>query len=567
MDYGEDWPPRRGGGGPGAGPRRPSVPAGKGFGRRSGRGSEMADREEGYAPTEVQPRRRGPGGFQRGGPGGRRALGLATYAVSCLASAGVLLASGVGYFVVNDLGSIGSSNAIDKNGPHSKGDDVNILLIGLDSRKDGDGNDLPDNILAKLHAGSKQGVDNGTGGYNTNTLILMHVPGDGSKATAFSIPRDDYVDYVGAIGPQQHGKIKEAYGVTKAFAEDKLRQQGLTGVPLDHAGREAARKATIKTVQALTGVPIDHFAEINLAGFYDLANQLGGVDVCLKHAVKDHYSGADFPAGQQHLNGAQALAFVRQRHGLPNGDLDRTHRQQAFLAAVTHNLKSKGIVGNIPRMKGLLDVAKKDVVIDSGWDVISFAQQAQGLTGGKVEFHTLPIKGYGTVNHQDVNLIDPAAIKATVQSAFNGNSGSGGGGGAKGPAPAPKSTVDVTNSSGHTGLAARVADALAGGGYTKGTVNSGTLRLKTAVHYGTGADADAKKIADLFGVTAVADPAIQSGHVQIDLGRATTSAPTVSGSSSKPSAAPSAPPENPNQGPDGGKAGGALQGGSIPCVN
>ena len=563
MDYGEDWPPR-GDGGTGAGPRRPSDRAGQGFGR-------AADRDEGYAPTEVQPRRRGPGGASRRDVHtGKRALGIATYAVTCLASAGVLLASGVGYFIVNDIGSIGSSNAIDKNGPHSQGDDVNILLIGLDSRKDGDGNDLPDNILSKLHAGSKQGVDNGTGGYNTNTLILMHVPGDGSKATAFSIPRDDYVDYVGAVGPQQHGKIKEAYGVTKAFAQDKLSQQGLKGVELDHAGREAARKATIKTVSALTGVPIDHFAEINLAGFYDLANKLGGVDVCLKHAVKDRYSGADFPAGRQHLNGQQALAFVRQRHGLPNGDLDRTHRQQAFLSSVTHDLKSKGIFGNIPRMKGLLDVAKKDVVIDNGWDVMNFAQQAQGLTGGKVEFHTLPIKGYGTVRGQDVNLIDPAAIKATVQAAFSskgsGNVGSGGGG-SKGSAPAPSSTVDVTNSSGHPGLAAKVADALAGGGYKKGTVNSGVPRTKTVVHYGTGADTDAKKIADLFGVTAVADPAIQSGHVQVDLGRLTTSAPSLASSPSKPSAAPSAPPANPTQGPDGGKAGDSVQGGGVPCVN
>jgi LCP family protein required for cell wall assembly len=495
-----------------------------------------------------------------------------------VAALGILVASGYGYIVYNDLkNTIGSSNAIG-NGPKSKGDDQNILLIGLDSRKDGDGNDLPDSILSKLHAGSRRGVDNGTGGYNTNTLILMHVPGDGSRATAFSIPRDDYVTYVDAIGPQQHGKIKEAYGVTKAFKEDQLSATGMKGVALDHAGREAARKATISTVRALTGVPIDHFAEINLAGFYDLAQTLGGVDVCLKKAVKDSYSGADFKAGVQHLDGAQALAFVRQRHGLPNGDLDRTHRQQAFLSSVTHKLKSKGVFGDLGQMEGLLKVAKKDVVTDRGWDILGFGRQAQNLTNGKVDFQTLPIKGYGRIRGQDVNLIDPAAIRATVQGAF-GQGSDGGRGGKNGASPSsvpssPSSTVDVLNGGGHPGLAARVAAALTGIGYTKGTVSSTITRSRTVVRYGAGADADANKIASAFGTTAVPDSTAGSGHVQIVLGRATTAVPDFS--AAKTSAPPPAstpptrvaqPASNPDSGPDGGKAGGSVSGGGIPCVN
>ena len=100
----------------------------------------------------------------------------------------------------------------------------------------------------------------------------------------------------------------------------------------------------MRAVRNLTGQPIDYFAEVNLAGFYDLAESLGGVEVCLNHAVHDDYSGADFPAGRQRLDAAQALAFVRQRHGLENGDLDRTHRQQAFLLSVMHELQQSGIV-------------------------------------------------------------------------------------------------------------------------------------------------------------------------------------------------------------------------------
>ena len=97
-------------------------------------------------------------------------------------------------------------------------------------------------------------------------------------------------------------------------------------------------------MRTLTGQPIDYFAEVNLAGFYDLAESLGGVEVCLNHAVYDEYSGADFPAGLQTLDAAQALAFVRQRHGLENGDLDRTHRQQAFLLSISHQLQQAGVV-------------------------------------------------------------------------------------------------------------------------------------------------------------------------------------------------------------------------------
>jgi len=213
-----------------------------------------------------------------------------------------------------------------------------------------------------LHAG-----DGSVGGYNTNTLILVHIPADGARVSAFSIPRDDYVPVVG-IPNNDHVKIKEAYGLKKAVTEDAMAKSGVTDQhTLESAGRESGRRETVQTVQDFLGVPIDHFAEVTLAGFYDLASALGGVPVCLNHAVNDSYSGADFPAGQQTLNGAQSLAFVRQRHGLTNGDLDRTHRQQAFLASVTHKLASTGTFTNFGQLQSLLDVAKKDVVISAGW--------------------------------------------------------------------------------------------------------------------------------------------------------------------------------------------------------
>ena len=167
------------------------------------------------------------------------------------------------------------------------------------------------------------------------------------------------------------------------------------------------------------GVPIDHFAEVNLVGFYDLATALGGIKVCLNRAVNDsQYSGAVFPAGVQTISGVQALQFVRQRHGLPNGDLDRTHRQQAFITGVITKFRSQGLFGDLGKLQSLLTVAKKDVVIDSGWDVLGFLPQAKALTGGHITFHTLPIEGYAMRNHQSVNIIDIPTVRKFVHDLF-----------------------------------------------------------------------------------------------------------------------------------------------------
>jgi LCP family protein required for cell wall assembly len=259
--------------------------------------------------------------------------GTFAYALSCVAATGALVVSGFFYFVVRDVAAIGSSHAI-VSGP-SIGPQ-NILLMGLESRTDWNGNILPNDILRALHAGDRQQIQSGGGGNATNTLILIHIFGGGRRAVGFSIPRDDWVDFAGMVGPQTSGKIDQAYGASMYYEQQKLRAQepSISQDQLAFLGNEAGRKATVATVEHLTGVHVDHFAEVNLDGFYELAKVLGGVEVCLNHATSDSYSGAHLRAGFQHLNPRQALAFVRQRHGLTNGDLDRTHRQQAFLDSV-----------------------------------------------------------------------------------------------------------------------------------------------------------------------------------------------------------------------------------------
>ena len=490
-----------------------------------------------------------------------RWTGRVAYPLSCVAAALVLVVSGFSYFVVRNVASIGSSHAI-VSGPSIGAQ--NILLMGLESRTDWAGNILPNNILRALHSGNRQAVENGTGGNDTNTLILIHIPAGGKKAVGFSIPRDDWVHFAGTVGPQQVGKVDQAYGVSMYFQEQKLRASnpGLSQNQLAFLGNEAGRTAAVATVEKLTGVHIDHFAEVNLDGFYELAKVLGGVEVCLNHATSDSYSGAHFHAGYQHLDAKQALAFVRQRHGLPNGDLDRTHRQQAFLDSVMHQLRTEGVLSDLSKMEALLSVAKQYVITDSGWNLLDFATQMRSLTSGNLTFRTLPIKGYATIDGQDANVVDPAYIKAIVRATFYPKPGS------RAPraanrASARKTTVDVLNGGNTSGLAKRDSAALTAAGYRRGQVGNTTARTATAVLYGPGAEASAAAIAKLFGVTAAADASLAAGHVQVLLGADTTTpviAPVVAQASPSPSVV------IPTTGPQGGAVTANKKSG-IPCVN
>ncbi|MFI1204497.1 LCP family protein (plasmid) [Streptomyces sp. BHT-5-2] len=512
------------------------------------------------------------------GRAGRRRSPLVVVGRTALAlsSALVLLASGVSWAAYNWVSSgLNTSDALNaiggKDAPKHLDNSVNLLLIGLDSRKDMNGNDLPREFVKdQLHAGSSD-----IGYYNTNTLILMHIPADGGKVTAFSVPRDDYVQTFNGDGSSQgHFKIKEAYANAYTVAHDKLSAQGVKGADLESRSREAGREATLATVQNFLQVPIDHFAEVNLLGFYDIAKVLQPIEVCLKHPVKDRYSGADFPAGHQQLDPKQALAFVRQRHGLDGGDLDRTHRQQAFISSVTHKLKSQGVFTDLGKLQGLFDVVKKDLVIDSKFDVLDFAQQATNLTGGNVVFHTLPIAGFATRNRESVNLVDVPKIRSIVQSLIGGSPGQTGG-----PSPSPSTkaapaTVDVLNGAGRAkpGAAGDTLKALAALGYTAGRADNAAARQQTAVRYGAGAQEAARQIADRMSTGApVSSASVPAGHVQVILGgdftgppstgtTAPPAAPETSADTSKKDASPAPVPSD-------AFAGDSVKEGGIPCVN
>jgi LCP family protein required for cell wall assembly len=497
--------------------------------------------------------------------------GKAGYAVCCLASAAVLLTSGAAYYTVKDISAVGGSDVI--SGTPSIGAQ-NILLMGLESRTDWNGNVLPADVLNALHAGSTNGVENeGVGGNATNTLILIHIPAGGGKAIGFSIPRDDYVTYPQAYDGESGGKIDDAYGLAMAQEEDQLlnANHGKRTNQIAFQGNEAGRAATVATVQQLTGVTIDHFAEVNLDGFYELANAFGGVEVCLNQPVAyDSYSGFyAHHAGLQHLDASMALAFVRQRHGLTNGDLDRTRRQQAVLDSVIHQMKTQGILSDLTAIESLLSTAKQYVITDKNWNLLDFATQMRSLTAKNLVFETLPITGYATIDGQDDNTINIQAIQQEIHNAFYPPASvpsSGKKQGSKPKATPSATTVDVYNGGTTSGLAGNVSTALVQAGYIAGSVGDTASRSTTEVLYGTGVEGSAGAIASDFGVTAQSSASVKAGHVEVLLGADATTVPasiTAPAASSSPSSTASSTASGP-AGPDTSALAAAD---GIPCVN
>jgi len=494
------------------------------------------------------------------------AAGKAGYVLSCIAAAVVLAISGFSYFVVKEVSAIGGSRAI-TSGPSIGAQ--NILLMGLESRTDWNGNILPDDVLKALHACNAAEIAAGCGGNATNTLILIHIFANGGKAVGFSIPRDDWVTFPTAYDGQSQGKVDQAYGFALAAAENQAKAQNpsITQDQLAYAGNEAGRAAEVATVEQLTGVHIDHFAELNLDGFYELAKVVGGVQVCLLHPIPyDPYSGFSAKrAGYQHLSARLALAFVRQRHGLTNGDFDRTKRQQAVIDSVTKQLRDGGVLGDLGKLNALLSVASKYLITDQGWDLLEFIGQMRGLSLGNVSFRTLPEVAPITIEGQDANEINVPQIQQMIQQAFY-------------PAPKPSAssrasaqntaansaiTVDVYNGGNTPGLAKQVSDALVKDGYTAGQVGNTSALTTTQVLYGTGAAANASQIASMFNVTASASSTVAAGHVQVMLGA--DAAVPAAGASSSPSPSVSSPSASESSTAPGAGTVNAKNG--IPCVN
>jgi LCP family protein required for cell wall assembly len=461
----------------------------------------------------------------------RSAAAKAVYGACCVAAAVTLYVSHSINGWLTDIRDIGGSDAI--TGGPSVGA-MNILLMGLESRRDYDGNVLPPDLLAAMHAGSVSGVLNDSvGGEDTNTLILIHIFNGGTRAVGFSIPRDDWVTFPKSYYGETHGKIDQAYGLAWAQSLSQTSGSGISGNQRYLLANEAGQAAAIDTVQSLTGVHVDHFAEVNLAGFYELAKAFGGIFVCVKpwnggQNLHDANSGADLKVGYQHLWAAQALAYVRERDNLPAGDIDRTRRQQAVIDYVMWKLRHEGILSDLGQLKTLLGVAKQFVITDADWDLLQFSGEVRALTGKNVTFFTAPVVTTdGHLAGQDVNIVKPAQIQHAIHVAFYSPP----------PAPAPRpaypnlhATIDVYNGGAPAGFAGMAASALAAAGFTRGQVANAAHQRATAVRYGAGVQTreSASKIAALFRVRAVPGKSVKPGHVRVVLGADVATLPSFS---------------------------------------
>ncbi|MBF6218138.1 LCP family protein [Nocardia abscessus] len=417
---------------------------------------------------------------------------------------------------------------------------VDILLVGVDSRTDAHGNPLSDAERAMLHAGDEVGT-------NTDTIVLLRVPNDGRSATAISIPRDSYVSIPG-LGM---GKINSAYGATKATQLQKLAEQGVSQADAERQSTQAGRQALIKTVAALTGISVDHYAEVSLLGFALLTDAVGGVEVCLKNPVDEWMSGARFPAGRQRLDGPRALSFVRQRHDLERGDIDRIVRQQVFMAQLVRQVLSAKTLANPAKLQQLSDAVGRTIVLDEDWDVLAFLQRLKDLTGGQVKFETIPVADLNgeTGSGESVVKVEPKAVKSYIASLV-------------GDGPAPRNaepgfdpatvTVSVYNAGGIGGLAAEVAQALSAKGFRQGTVSnySGGRVTGSRVLAADTASPKAQAVAKaLGGLPVLADPALSPDSVSVVLasdysgpGSSASRVFDLSGTSSAATPVPPAPP-------------------------
>ncbi len=391
------------------------------------------------------------------------------------------------------------------------GDDgaIDILLVGLDSRTDAHGNALSAEELATLRAGDEEAT-------NTDTIILIRIPNNGRSATAISIPRDSYVQAPG-LGKT---KINGVYGQTREAKRASLVRAGSSAAEAEASGTEAGREALIKTVADLTGVTVDHYAEIGLLGFALITDALGGVEVCLKEPVFEPLSGADFPAGRQKLNGPQALSFVRQRHDLPRGDLDRVVRQQAVMASLAHRVISGRTLSSPSTLSRLEQAVQRSMVISAGWDVMDFLQQLQKLAGGKVAFATIPVldgAGWSDDGMQSVVRVDPHQVQDWVAGLLNDQSQ----GKTEELAYTPaKTSADVVNDTDINGLAAAVSDVLNSKGFSTGTVgnNDGGHVKSSQVRAAKSDDLGAQEVSkELGGLPVVADASIPQGSVRVVL--------------------------------------------------
>jgi LCP family protein required for cell wall assembly len=230
---------------------------------------------------------------------------------------------------------------------------LNFLLLGSDTR------------------GARSSSIANIGGQRSDTIMIVHVPANRQHLSVMSIPRDSWLAIPG------HGEAK----INSALAYG--------GVPL-----------AVQTVEGVIGARIDHVAVVDFTGFKAVTDALGGVVIDNPIAFDSyHLKGHAFQQGMQHMDGEQALAFVRERYAFSDGDFQRVRNQQLLISALLGGLMQKSVLSNPVTAGALLNAVQPHVAVDDGLTsgaVIALGSELSGLQAEDVTFFTIPTSGTGT---------------------------------------------------------------------------------------------------------------------------------------------------------------------------
>ena len=236
---------------------------------------------------------------------------------------------------------------------------VNYVIIGSDSRT----------------------ADPGQG--RSDVLMVLHLDADRRGASLISFPRDMYVSIPG----RGKNKINAAY----AFG----------GAPL-----------TVRTLEGFLDVRMDHVVIIDFAGFIALTDELGGVTVDNPYASVSQ--GYDFPVGEVTVRGEQALAYVRERHQLPNGDLGRAERQRLVVQAMLAKVGSRDVLLNPVKLNRFVSAATRQVTVDQDLSAAQMRKTAVSVRFKPDDIISIqaPIDGFGTSpSGQSIDKVDTDKLK------------------------------------------------------------------------------------------------------------------------------------------------------------
>jgi LCP family protein required for cell wall assembly len=441
-----------------SGPAGPSGPGGRGDGTPPGK------------PPRKSPAK-SPGRSRR-----RTILKWASVVTTIVLVAASLAAYVAYRDVVDGIKQENVSNLLGQSRPPQYTSALNILVIGSDSRAGTDG-----------QFGSTAAIQ----GARSDTMMLLHILPDHKGAVVISFPRDSLVPIIGCSADGQGDK-----GQSAAAGQNEM---------LNATFAAGGAACLWKTIESTTGIYINHFVEINFSGFTSVVNDLGGVNVCLPEAINDPASGLNLTAGEHHVSGAQALAFVRERHVGLGSDLQRIQRQQYFMAALLQQIDSEQVLSNVPKVFAIARDVAKTLTTDSGLsisDMRDIATSLKGLSTKGVQFTQVPVvqdptdanrvlwqqpqatQLFGEIAH-DQTVKPKATATATPTAAASPSA----------PAVSPSSIqVHVLNATGTAGLAAKAASSLTQSHFTVvGTGNAVAPSSTTIIQYSSATEAAAAR--------------------------------------------------------------------------